>query len=99
MALNTTDPLVKEYFINDRLHFSWIVKHGNGSYETAKNVSVSFSFPTSVDIETINASGVVHGSWRLEKPGEVVFTPADNNLPIGIVSQLIDRWIHSFWCC
>ena len=47
-ALNITDPLKKVYFINDELRFSWKVKHGNGSYENANNVTVSFHYPTPV---------------------------------------------------
>ncbi|XP_028405472.1 uncharacterized protein LOC114528088 [Dendronephthya gigantea] len=47
-AINITDPEVKEYFINDEVQFSWNVKHGNGSYEAAKNVTVLFYIPTSL---------------------------------------------------
>ena len=82
-ALNTTDPPVGDYFINDELHFSWIVKHAiNGSYETATDVNISFSFPPSVNIKTINASGIVRGSIT-RNPGTLIFTPTVDSLPLG----------------
>lgn len=86
-ALNTTDPQVKEYFINDQVQFSWKVKHGNGSYETAENVTVLFYFPTSVVNLVSSASWLGSGS-RKETNGSgrsvLTFTPAGNSLPKGM---------------
>lgn len=80
-ALNTTD---HEYFINDQVQFSWKVKHGNGSYETAENVRVQYYFPRSVVNLFSSASWLGSGS-KVETEGIggsiLTFTPAVNSLP------------------
>jgi hypothetical protein len=71
------------YFINDQLQFSWTVKHGNGSYEAAKDLTISFHFPNSVIFSSLTGPG----NSTTSKNGAVVdFTPTNNTLPIGMVN-------------
>jgi hypothetical protein len=73
------------YFINDQLQFSWTVKHGNGSYEAAKDLTISFHFPNSVIFSNLTGPG--NYTNTTSKNGAVVdFTPTNNTLPIGMVN-------------
>jgi hypothetical protein len=94
-ALNTTD---HEYFINDQVQFSWKVKHGNGSYETAENVRVQYYFPRSVVNLFSSASWLGSGS-KVETEGIggsiLTFTPAVNSLPKGMCAAYLIELFNS----